>query len=268
MTVVRCLCLLRKQYFIIQTLQKFIYKIFYPGLKVDLCLCLFQKQYFINQTFLKNIWKFYPVLPLRNGQYSSQVHYTLKRTTVGYSETPVYLTQGIHLHAIKELFYWIKFDSMQLHNNAVHNTAVNCRYINKRWLMFVLASNEITLRPIPEDFKLENINWFLMFSLKINSRFSIWNSLYSVVISVSFPVCGCLFRLILTSCKEKTSHFNADVWWRQPRYLPLEHGHSAEISVRKFLFFSDIKKPFSLVQLLHSECEMAEKIITSSRELF
>ena len=55
MTVVRCLCLLRKQYFIIQTLQKFIYKIFYPGLKVDLCLCLFQKQYFINQTFPKNI---------------------------------------------------------------------------------------------------------------------------------------------------------------------------------------------------------------------
>jgi hypothetical protein len=80
---------------------------------------------------------------------------------------------------------------MQLHNNAVHITALIFRNISKLWLMFVLPSNETTRRPFPEDLKLENVNWFPMFSLKINSGISIWNSFYFTVNSVSF--CMCVF---------------------------------------------------------------------------
>ena len=57
-----------------------------------------------------------------------------------------------------------------------------------------LPSYEITRRPIPEDFKIANINWFRISSSKINSGISICTSFYSVVnfVSAHAHVCVCV----------------------------------------------------------------------------
>ena len=113
--------------------------------------------------------------------------------------------------------------------------------------------------------------WLLMFSLEINSGisklfpflFELPSTLSSFRLAfVCVCVCVCVFRIIHTSNKEETSNFNGDIWWRQPRCLPLEHTYYTKISIRNFLIFSDIERPVSQVLLRHSKCELTDRNFT------
>jgi hypothetical protein len=76
-------------------------------------------------------------------------------------------------------------------------------------------------------------------------------------------VCVCVSHLIHITRKGEISHPNADIWWRQRRYLPLQHAYSAGNGVKTFVFsLYNIKKLSSQILLCHVNCVSTEKHVS------